>query len=136
MTRSTMLRLLLCGGLALPSALPAGEAPLAADARRLQGLFCNTEAQIDRAREEMAKGRHPRSVAERLNRDAVVCTYVDRLHFLIVGARLLGEALPPKYRGSLVAVDVGDARRPVSPPVELYFLIPEPLPGARAEHDA
>ena len=35
------------------------------------------------------------------------------------------------YRGSLVAVDVGDARRPVSPPVELYFLTPDPLPGAQ-----
>jgi hypothetical protein len=131
-----MLKLLLCGALALPSAPRAGDAPRVGDARRLQGLFCNTEAQIVGAREAMAQGHHPRTVAERLNRDAVVCTYVDRLHFLIVEARLLGEGPLPTYRGRLVAVDVGDARRPVSPPVELYFLTPEPLQDARVEQDA
>jgi len=136
MTRPTIAWHVLCGGLALASALLPSPPARAEGVRLLQGLFCNTEAQIDGARALIAQGRHPAAAADQLNRDAVVCTYVDRLHYLIVGARLLGDALPAKYRGRLVAVDVGDARRPVTPPVELYFLTPERLAAAAVEHDA
>ena len=65
---------------------------LADEAQRLQGLFCNTEAQIDRALADIAAGVSPRRAADLANRDAVVCTYVDRIEYLIARPVALGDA--------------------------------------------
>lgn len=117
------------------AALAAGGSALANEAQRLKGLFCNTEAQIDQARADIAAGLPPRLAADRANRDAVVCTYVDRIEYLIARPVALGHLAPPlvKYRGALVGVLVGDALRPVSPEVELFFLTPKQVAGAATE---
>ena len=74
------------------AALAAGGSALADEAQRLQGLFCNTEAQIDQALADIAAGVSPRRAADLANRDAVVCTYVDRIEYLIARPVALGLA--------------------------------------------
>lgn len=120
---------------AVASALAAGGSALADEAQRLQGLFCNTEAQIDQALADIDAGVSPRRAAELANSDAVVCTYVDRIEYLIVRPVAHDDAALPlaKYRGTLVGVLVGDAVRPVTPEVELYFLTPRHVVGAAVE---
>jgi hypothetical protein len=117
------------------AALAAGDSALADGPQGLQGLFCNTEVQIDQALADIAAGVSPRSAADLANRDAVVCTYVDRLQYLIARPVALGDTALPlvKYRGVLVGVLVGDALRPVTPEAELYFLTPRKVPGATIE---
>src|SRR5690606_16875295 len=115
------------------AALLAGGGPALADGvHRLQGLFCNTEAQIDQALTEMAASASPRRAADLVNRDAVVCTYVDRIEYLIARPVALGHPALPlvKYRGALVGVVVCDSLRPVTPTVELHYLHPRPTPCA------
>jgi hypothetical protein len=117
------------------AALAAGGSAVAGEAQRLQGLFCNTEAQIDQALADIAAGVPPPRAADRANRDAVVCTYVDRIAYLIARPAALGDPALPlvKYRGALVGVMVGGALRPVTPEVELYFLTPHKVAGAASE---
>jgi hypothetical protein len=123
----------------LPAALAAGlaaAAPAAAgEAHRLQGLFCNTEGQLDRALAAVAGGLTPARAAELTNRGAVVCTHVDRLHYLIEQPVALGDGAvaPVRYRGALTGVLVGGALRPISPPVELFFVTPARVAGAVVE---
>lgn len=117
------------------AALAAGGSALADEAQRLQGLFCNTEAQIDQALADIAAGVSPRRAADLANRDAVVCTYVDHIEYLIARPVALGDAALPlvKYRGALAGVLVGDVLRPVTPEAELYFLTPRQVAGAAIE---
>ena len=117
------------------AAATLGAAAPAAEVQRLQGLFCNTEAQIDRAIASIAAGLSPRRAAEIANRDDIVCTYIDRIEYVIAGAVALGDTSLPlvKYRGALVGVVVGDALRPVTPEAELYFLTPRQIAGAAIE---
>jgi hypothetical protein len=61
-------------GATVAAALAAGGSALADEAQRLQGLFCNTEAQIDQALADIAAGVSPRRAADLANRGAVVCT--------------------------------------------------------------
>ena len=105
------------------------------EVRRLQGLFCNTEAQIDRAVAHIAAGLSPRRAAEIANRDDIVCTYIDRIEYVIAGPVALGDTSMPlvKYRGALVGVVVGDALRPVIPEAELYFVTPREIAGVAVE---
>jgi hypothetical protein len=119
----------------LAAELAAGAPATAGEAQRLQGLFCNTEAQIDRARADILGGLTPSRAADLANRDAVVCTHVDRLHYLIEGPVALGDEGFPlvTYRGALVGVLVGGALRPVSPAAELFFLTPRRVAGAVTE---
>ena len=119
----------------LAAELATGAPAAAGEAHRLQGLFCNTEAQIDRARADILGGLPPSRAADVANRDAVVCTYVDRLHFLIERPVALGDDRFPlvTYRGALTGVLVGGALRPVSPAAELFFLTPERVAGAVIE---
>jgi hypothetical protein len=117
------------------AALAAGGSALADEAQRLQGLFCNTEAQIGQALADIAAGVLPRRAADLANRDTVVCTYVDSIDYLIARPVALGDAALPlvKYRGTLVGVLVGDTLRPVTPEAELYFLTPRQVAGAAIE---
>jgi hypothetical protein len=115
--------LLACLGLA--------DQPRADDGLVLQGLFCNTEAQIDGALALFGRGRSLPVAAEIANVDEVACTYVDALHYLVADpveiAERPGRFLLPKYRARLVGVIAGDQLRPVSPPAEVYFVTPGPL---------
>lgn len=97
--------------------LAAEGSALADEAQRFKGLFCNTEAQIDQALADIAAGVSARRAAELANRDAVVCTGVDRSEYLIARPIALGNTMLQivKYRGVLVGVLVGDALRPVTP---------------------
>jgi hypothetical protein len=104
---------------------------------RLQGLFCNAEDQIDRTLARMGHGLDPHRAVDLENREAVVCTYVDRLHYLVRNPVSLGadRSFVPtlKYEASLVGVAVGGAVRPVSPPVRVFFVTPGPIPAALVE---
>ncbi|MFZ5672873.1 MAG: hypothetical protein ACOZAM_07905 [Pseudomonadota bacterium] len=103
----------------------------------LQGLFCNTAEQIDEALTHMRRGLSPRSAVELANRDAVVCTFVDVLHYVVDRPVVIKEirGSPPmfKYQGALVAVVAGGTKRPVIPPVQIFFAIPERLHNAPLE---
>src|SRR5262249_15921882 len=92
-----------------------GGSAQADEAHRLQGLFCNTEAQIDQALADIASGASPLRAAALANRDTVVCTYINRIEYLIARPVAIGDAALVKYRGALVGVLVGDTLRPVSP---------------------
>jgi len=113
--------------------------PALADDRplMLQGLFCNTERQLEGALASFARLGSFAAAAEVANVDEIACTYVDALHYLVEApvevAGRPGAAVLPRYRARLVAVIAGDRLRPVSPPVELYFITPEPLAGAPVE---
>jgi hypothetical protein len=134
MTRSRLASAALAAALAA-AALAAAAPASAQDPRPLQGLFCNTEAQIDRALADIAAGLSPGRAADRANREAVVCTHVDRRHFMIAAPVVLGDDAVPlvKHRGALVGVLVGGNLRPVTPAADLYFLTPGELPGAVVE---
>jgi hypothetical protein len=100
----------------------------------LQGLFCNTAEQIDEALTQMRRGFSPRAAVALTNRDAVVCTFVDVLHYVVDRPVIIKEirsSLPMfKYQGTLTAVLLGSAKRPVTPPVQIYFATPERLADA------
>lgn len=106
----------------------------------LQGLFCNAPEQVDEALTHMRRGLSPRTAVELTNRDTVVCTFADLLHYVVDHPVLIKEirgSLPIfKYRGTLVAVVVGSARRPVTPSVDIFFAIPERLADAPLERRA
>lgn len=99
--------------------------------RALQGLFCNASQQIDDALSHMRRGLSPRGAVSLLNHEQVVCTFVDTLHYVVdrpvVIQEIRGSFPLFKYEGTLVAVIVGKAVRPVAPPVRIFFAIPERL---------
>lgn len=98
---------------------------------RLQGLFCNTDEKIDETLAHIRRGLSPRAAVETTNADAVVCTYVDLLQYVVVRPALTKEirgSFPLfKYEGTLIAVAVGDTVRPMTPPVHIFFAIAERL---------
>lgn len=106
----------------------------------LRGLFCNSAEQIDEAVAHMRKGLAPRVAVELVNREAVVCTFVDSLRYVVdrpVAIKKIPGSFPLfKYEGTLVAVIVGGAVRPVTPPVLIYFAIPERLDDVPLEERA
>lgn len=116
---------------------PAARVSAGDRTHRLQGLFCNTEAQIDETLARMHRGLPPRVAVELTNDDAVVCTFVDLLHYVVdrpVVIKELRGAFPLfKYQGQLVGVVVGGVVRPVTPAVPVFFVTPERLADARLE---
>ncbi len=117
------------------AALAAGGSALADEAKWLQGLFCNTEAQIDQALAAIAAGVSPRRAADLANRYAVVCTYVDRIEYLIARPVALGDAALPlvNYRARWSRYCSATPFRPVTPDAELYFLTPRQVAVAAVE---
>jgi hypothetical protein len=61
---------------------------------------------------------------------------VDLLRYLVADPVALGAAGPAKYRATLTAVQAGAALRPVTPPVEVFFITPDPLVAATVERRA
>ena len=106
----------------------------------LQGLFCNSVEQIDEAVIHMRKGLSPRAAVELVNREAVACTFVDLLRYVVDRPVVIDEipgSFPLfKYEGTLVAVIVGGAVRPVTPPVHIFFAMPQKLANAPTERGA
>ncbi len=128
----TTLALAACLTLILQGPASASDQPL-----RLQGLFCNSEEQIDRTLAHIGLGLSPHAAVELTNEAAVVCTYVDLLQYEVDNPVAIGKnfsAAPlVKYRAMLTGVLVGDNLRPVSPPVEIYFVTPDRIVGAEIE---
>jgi hypothetical protein len=111
---------------------------LAEDAQhRLQGIFCNTEGQIDQAIAFMRSSLTPRSAVALANKDKVVCNYVDLIEYNIdrpsVVGVVPGVVLLIKYEAMLTAVVVGGNVRQVSPPVRVFFVSRSLLPGTSIE---
>src|SRR5262245_32224866 len=75
---------------------------------RLQGLFCNTEAQIDEALGYVSRNVAPRLAVELANDDEIVCTYIDLLHYVVAQPVIIGESYGRvplvKYEAKLVGV--------------------------------
>jgi len=103
----------------------------------LQGLFCNSAELIDEAVTHMRNGLSPKAAVELVNQEAVVCTFVDLLRYIVDRPAIIkaipGSAPLFKYEGRLVAVGVGGAVRPVSPPARIFFAIPERLDDVLVE---
>jgi hypothetical protein len=107
---------------------------------RLQGLFCNTEQQIDSALGFMSQGLNPRVAAAFTNKNNVVCTYADLLHYVVEHPMEIWQnksaIAATKYKAMLTGVVVGGRLRPISPPVEIFFATPERLALAVLERPA
>jgi hypothetical protein len=103
----------------------------------LQGLFCNAAEQIDDALSHMRGGLSPQAAVQLINDDEVVCTFVDALRYVVDRPVIIQEirgGLPLfKYEATLVGVIVGGVVRPVTPPVHIFFAIPERLDDAPLE---
>lgn len=100
----------------------------------LQGLFCNTEAQIDGSLEFMSKGLSPLLAAEMVNQETVSCVLVDKVRYMVAQPMRLGKSIGGfglfKYQAALVGILVGDKIRPIEPPAKIYFLTPQHIEGA------
>ncbi len=100
----------------------------------LHGLFCNTEAQIDEAIAHMAQNFTPRAAVELTNEKMVACVLADRVQYMITHPFMIGERSGRltliKYQATLVGVLVGGNIRPLEPPVQIFFVLPERLDGA------
>jgi hypothetical protein len=107
---------------------------------RLQGIFCNTESQIDQAIGYMRSSLTPRSAVALANKDEVVCNYVDLIEYNIDQPLVIGvvPGVVPliKYEATLTAVVVGGNVREVTPPVRVFFVSPSLLPGTSIERGA
>ncbi len=103
----------------------------------LQGMFCNTEAQLDIALQLMGQGFKPRTAASLSNKTEVVCTYVDLLEYVIEHPVEIWQnhsaIAATKYKALLMGVIVGDQLRPISPPAEIFFATPQPIASAVVE---
>ncbi len=129
----SQLALVACLG-TLGSGLTAGEGPAT-----LQGVFCNAEAQIDATIGAMRAGAPPQVAVEAANREAIVCSYIDRLGFVVEGVVALadgGSGPLTKHRGLLIGVVAGDRLRPVAPPVEVFFVTPDRVVATAVERGA
>ena len=111
-----------------------------APTHELQGLFCNAAEQIDDALSHMRGGLSPQAVVQLINDDEVICTFVDALRYVVDRPVIIQEirgSLPLfKYEATLVGVIVGGVVRPVTPPVHIFFAIPERLDNAPLERRA
>lgn len=97
----------------------------------LQGMFCNTLEQINEALAHVDRGLSPSLAVALTNRHAIVCSYVDRLFFVVrdpVGlGQYRGRLSVEKYEAILTGVIVGERFRPLSPPISIFFVTPAPL---------
>lgn len=128
---------LVVASIAVLAFAPEGKVLAKTPTHALQGLFCNAAEQIDDALTHMRGGLSPRAAVELINRDEIVCTFVDLLRYVVDRPVVIQEiqgAFPLyKYEGTLVAVTVGGVVRPVTPPVHIFFAIPERLGDAPLE---
>lgn len=102
----------------------------------LHALFCNTEAQIDEILAHMSRNLAPQAVVELMNEESVACVLADRIQYMVVHPVIIGgknrSSSLLKYHATLIGVLVGENVRPMEPPVQIYFVTTERLPGAVA----
>lgn len=107
----------------------------AEEALALRGVFCLSEAQILTVQEHMRAGLLPRMAAALMNRDKLVCVYADRIHYVVERPTIFdevrdGPTVSTTYAATLTGVRVGDNLRPITPPMPIYFITPDPVEGA------
>jgi hypothetical protein len=107
----------------------------AAGGHAFQGLFCNTEGQLEETIGYVRTGLTVQAATEVTNRTAVVCVYADRVSYVVIRPFIIGRlesggTVLFKYQATLVSVLVGDNQCPVRPPVPIFFALPERLSGA------
>jgi hypothetical protein len=127
--------------LALPLFLALSTAASAASNHVVHGLFCKTRAQLDEAIAHIRENVSPAQAAVLTNREEVVCVYADRIGFMLQDASALGKeqhegAALYLYEGAAVGILVGDNPRPLTPPVHMYFALPEQLKGVALAGEA
>lgn len=100
----------------------------------LHGLFCNTEGQIDETLARMRSNLSPQAAVALTNQKTVVCVYADKIKYVVIHPiiirKMLVESQLTKYEATITGVLVGGAMRPVEPPVQIFFVTPESVPGA------
>ena len=121
-------------GLAALIALIAVSGARADDAQVVHGLSCKTEGQVNAAIALIQRDVAPAAAAEMLNHEEVACVFADKIWYMMVHPVIIGQKQHRgvsliKYEGTLVGVLVGKNPRPVEPPLRLYFVLPERLPG-------
>ncbi|MET0940419.1 MAG: hypothetical protein ABWY13_03555 [Mesorhizobium sp.] len=107
---------------------------------RIDGLFCNSEAQLDETLAHIGRNVSPQSAVELTNMRGVVCTYADKIELVInrpidIG-RVRGSAQLVKFKAMLVAVRVGSNLRAVTPPAEIFLVTPKRPESASVERGA
>lgn len=131
---------LVMASIAVLASAYGGKVLAKAPTRALQGLFCNAAEQIDDALSHMRGGLSPQAAVRLINSDEVACTFVDSLRYVVdrpvIFQEVRGAFQLFKYEGTLVAVIVGSVVRPVTPPVHIFFAIPERLDDAPLEERA
>ena len=121
-------------GLAALITLASVSGSLADGAHVVHGLYCRTEAQVDAAISFIQRDVAPSHAAEMVNREEVVCVFADKIWYMMDHPMMIGQKQHRgvsliKYEGTLVGVLVGKNPRPIEPPLHLYFVLPERLPG-------
>jgi hypothetical protein len=100
----------------------------------LQGVFCNTEDQADKAVAHMAKGLAPNVAVELVNMGDVVCNYVDLIHYVVERPLMVGLVRGPvhlfKYEATLKAITVRGVVREVRPSAQVFYVTPRAIIGA------
>jgi len=101
-----------------------------------RGLFCNTEAQLDKVLAHLRAGVSPVLAVELGNERSVECVFADLVRYVVTRPVIIGEVFLQrpllKYKATLVGVVVGGNLRPVEPPVQMFFVLREQLAEARA----
>ncbi|MFN4142996.1 hypothetical protein [Aestuariivirga sp.] len=108
---------------------------LANDRHALNGLFCNTKAQVEMVFKEAGRGIPFQGVVEMVNQDKVVCVHATKVRYVV---RNIGSVSTMVSRGSqlniyeatLTGLIVGGNSRPIEPPLQIFFVPTERLPSA------
>jgi hypothetical protein len=106
----------------------------AEDARVIRGLFCNTQAQVEETLGHVERNLTLATAVGLTNKDEVACVNATQVRYMVRGAVVVGKASRPGtplnlYKATLVGVLIGGNPRPISPPLPIYFVTPEPMPG-------
>jgi hypothetical protein len=63
-----------------------------------------------------------------------LCVYADKIKYVVIHPIIVGKMLMEpqltKYEATVTGVLVGGAIRPVAPPVQIFFVTAENVPGA------
>ncbi len=94
--------------------------------QQLQGIFCNSEAQVESVLSLITAGAPAASAVAIVNTATVNCTLVDLLQYVVSDVVQIGWGDGPsrqvRFRANLIGVVVGDRLRSVSPPAVVYFV--------------
>ena len=126
----------LCIAISL-AAVPFYRSPLAygSSSYLLRGLFCNTEAQIEKTVAAIRPNATLEAAIAVANFDKIECVLARDIAFAVVDPMVIGKIDHHglqylKYEARLVGIMVGTNLRPVDPPVTTFFVRTELLAGS------